>query len=540
MSSIAPNSQIRFLTGVPIDKNYENSLDFLSLQAQLTYFYGLTPVHTMVKATRVRDGVISVDKLADELLIANYMMFQNTNFGNKWFYAFITNIEYVNNNMCYVYYQIDDIQTWMFDVTLEECYIVREHTQTDQLFEHLIPEDFGVSEHVVRQINEETFGKGRTIIVYTGSKFEKDSVTHQWQLANPKTADPTVEYGLATMLVSYNFDLITEQGLIDTGEIDELRAFINAVVEEEQKDGIICAIEIPTNMMESTHDYDAKIIDVDIPSRNWGNNYVPKNKKLYNSPYCVYTLGTSDGQHITLQPEFFNTPSSNSHSASILCDVSPNPSVTFLPREYNQKDYDYEHAMTLDAFPQVPITIDGYQAWIASGGLAKTNAQIASTVATAGLSALALGLSAPTFGATAIVGGLTIGASASSSIAQDMISLEYAKKLPTEVKGNVNATPLIATNNVKVYTTFSTITYDSAKAIDEYFTMFGYKVNKVKTPSRRNRPHYTYLKTKGLHVNGGAPADAIERIEAIYDNGIRFWVNPSEVGHYSTIDNSPS
>ena len=68
--------------------------------------------------------------------------------------------------------------------------------------------------------------------------------------------------------------------------------------------------------------------------------------------------------------------------------------------------------------------------------------------------------------------------------------------------------------------------------------MFGYTVNKVKTPSRRNRPHYTYLKTKGCHVDGGAPADAIQRIETIYDNGIRFWVNASEVGDFS-VNNAP-
>jgi hypothetical protein len=126
-----------------------------------------------------------------------------------------------------------------------------------------------------------------------------------------------------------------------------------------------------------------------------------------------------------------------------------------------------------------------------------------------------------------------------TSVANSIINIDVAKHLPSEVKGSMNTTPLSANRKIGLYVRKMTVNKDVAKSIDDYFTMFGYKVNKVKTPSRRNRPHYTYLKTKGCHVDGGAPADAIRRIEQIYDNGIRFWVNASEVGHYTTINNSP-
>ena len=97
MSSVLPNGQVRFFQNVPIDENYENTLDFLTKEAQYTYFLGLTPIHRMIGATRVREGVIRVDTVSDTLLNANYMMFQNENFISKWFFAFITNVEYVNN-----------------------------------------------------------------------------------------------------------------------------------------------------------------------------------------------------------------------------------------------------------------------------------------------------------------------------------------------------------------------------------------------------------------------------------------------------------
>ena len=94
MSVVAPNSTIRLLKDVPIDESYENTLYFASESAQRTYFLSLTPKHIMTQCTRVRDGVIRVDKLSDEILDCNYMMFQNTNFSNKWFYAFIDDVRY--------------------------------------------------------------------------------------------------------------------------------------------------------------------------------------------------------------------------------------------------------------------------------------------------------------------------------------------------------------------------------------------------------------------------------------------------------------
>ena len=197
MSSIAPNGQIRFLTNIPIDSNYENSLDFQTELEQRTYFLSQTPVHTQIGATRVRDGVISVNKLSDELLSANYLMFQNLNFSTKWFYAFITDVEYINNNMSYVYYKIDDIQTWLFDVQLTECIVEREHTTTDGLFEHLVDEGIGTNEYVTVSSGSKTYSD-YVAILYTsvGSGFNVSGTYAPCQITN----------GNAKALTGYVFD----------------------------------------------------------------------------------------------------------------------------------------------------------------------------------------------------------------------------------------------------------------------------------------------------------------------------------------------
>ena len=78
-----------------------------------------------------------------------------------------------------------------------------------------------------------------------------------------------------------------------------------------------------------------------------------------------------------------------------------------------------------------------------------------------------------------------------------------------------------------------TVRADYAQRIDSYFDMFGYKVNVVKTPSIHNRSLWTYVKTVGCLIDGAMPADDETAICKIFDNGIRFWTDPTKFGNYS-------
>ena len=88
---------------------------------------------------------------------------------------------------------------------------------------------------------------------------------------------------------------------------------------------------------------------------------------------------------------------------------------------------------------------------------------------------------------------------------------------------------------------------DYAKEIDDYFTAYGYRVNKVKTPNLANRPYYTFVQTSGAIVRGSLPAVAARNIENILNRGCRFWAplgtvaNPRipNVGDF-TVNNAPA
>lgn len=62
----------------------------------------------------------------DDLLEYNYVMYLNENYTNKWFYAFITNMEYVTDFNTKIYISTDVFQTWQFNFTFKQSFIERE------------------------------------------------------------------------------------------------------------------------------------------------------------------------------------------------------------------------------------------------------------------------------------------------------------------------------------------------------------------------------------------------------------------------------
>lgn len=120
---------VRLLSGVPFDNTYTHTRWFDSEAQQTSYFTSYSPVKQGVTYSYQREqAVFRVDASRESLLNVNYIMYQNTEYKNKWFYGFVTELEYKNDDVTFVHFQIDVMQTWMFNYTFKPSYIVREHT----------------------------------------------------------------------------------------------------------------------------------------------------------------------------------------------------------------------------------------------------------------------------------------------------------------------------------------------------------------------------------------------------------------------------
>lgn len=147
MAAIQPNSKILLLSGVPLFPTYTDTIYFETAAAQESYFKSKVVSGgnlSNYSYQRVNSGACRVQGKADLFYGVNYMMFQNTAFGTKWFYAFVTQVEYVNNETTDIFYEIDVLQTYHFDYYLNACFVERQHTPTDNVGEHTMPEPIDI------------------------------------------------------------------------------------------------------------------------------------------------------------------------------------------------------------------------------------------------------------------------------------------------------------------------------------------------------------------------------------------------------------
>lgn len=130
MSNFVPQTEIVLCNHVPFDRSYEKTVLFDTKQEQQAFFNN-RKVLEIPKNTyqRMSWSSFKVQAKADELREqgVNYCYWKNGNYSEKYYYAFVTSIEYVNPNTAIIYYELDVMQTYMFDLKWRESYFERKH-----------------------------------------------------------------------------------------------------------------------------------------------------------------------------------------------------------------------------------------------------------------------------------------------------------------------------------------------------------------------------------------------------------------------------
>ena len=130
---IVPDSQVYMLSGVPLSTQQKHSIYFSDKQTQANYFMGKAKKHfNNVTYNRVNKGKCRLQATADALYDCNYMLFQNS--------AFHVTAE--------ISFQLDVIQTYWFDIDIKECFVEREHSLSDNIGDHILPENVECGEYV--------------------------------------------------------------------------------------------------------------------------------------------------------------------------------------------------------------------------------------------------------------------------------------------------------------------------------------------------------------------------------------------------------
>lgn len=526
MAYVAPNSTVEFFSDLGLNDNYDDTLYFASESAKNSYFSGLTKLATGTAMTYTREqrGFLRVELPMSTLISASYMRYKNTSFENKWFYAFIKNVEYINNNCTQVNFSIDPMMTWMGTFHLNQCFIERQHVSDDAIGANLVEENLDYGDYIYINSSPTGFFDDNTdyaTIVLTTLNYQGTGFDSTYDLYE----------GVYAAAKPHIYMTNTQAGK------DALQTFVINVNTNGFQDAIVSMYQVPTQFVSNVH---TPLICAPVSKPYHDiDGYVPKNNKLFTYPYNVLEVSNMEGVFTEYKYEFFSTPS-NVNFEIIYNFLAPVQAVLY-PKYYKGITNNYQDSTVMGSFPSSSFPNDTYKAYLAQVG---SNALVSAFHETIG-GAVKGGLSGGTSGAIigAGMGLLTLPQQAMSplveKVANKLGGRSYRANRPNLANGSATVSSFYANHLKDFYFNKKQIKAEFAEIIDNYFTMFGYSILKAGVPNMNVRPYWTFVKTIGCSVDGDIPADDASTIENIFNKGVRFWKNHNNIGNYS-LNNTPT
>ena len=586
---IAPNSTIELFKNLKLDNSYANTMWFTNASAQNTFFVNHRFTQLNNYSYQRKDiGVIRVEGTVSSLYDVNYMRFKNTSFENKWFYAFVTNVEYINNVTVNMYYTIDVIQTYMFDWQLHQCLIERQHSTTDVAGDNLEIEGLEIGDAICDGAYTAVVWSNFSVFMGVACSDDTFGILSQLATTGYYSGEDTYGYaivnGIPTGVPYFEFE-------IDDSEEDpllKLRQALGYLQTQNQIDSVVFIIYAPSNIFDISDDepVEERILHSKPTSLN---GYTPINKKLLTYPYCYLSVYNDQNVGFDMRYELFTN---NNCNFTMFGMLNSSPECVLIPDYYDSNYQDISYALSISGFPFVGYANDGYKAWLALNyDATELNREIANKQYDINMQELAvakganaantaIGVGASIFGGasninhylekpapplskldSSITGQvISTGFSASSNMASGIenvwlnqlkgkeielnkynanqkanIAESVAKKIPNSPKNGSNCSSL-ALKKKGFYLQNMSIRRRFAEKVDKYFTMFGYAQNIVGIPNIHVRQNFTYIKTSGSCVSGSIPQDDRNVIDAVFDRGIRFWTNYDNFENYNVTN----
>ena len=506
-------TEVRLLS-VPLENDYMHSLYFDSVSDQITYFSGKTVKTGEDFSYQRKDKVIRYPLHVDSLLGINYVMYKNSAYSSKWFYAFITKIEYVNDGLTNIYIETDAIQTWLFDYEVKASFIEREHVADDTAGLHTYPEGLELGEYVCSGKLDDKVTDGFLIVI---------AATMDLAGAETENAEPEFEnvggtsYGKTYSGVRY-FAYSTP------ATVDIVLA---NVAKAGKSDGIVSMFMCPSDFLNITETGEITSSRVDpyywsgssdtIARPGTINGYSVKNQKLLTYPFNYLMMSNNSGNSAIYKYEQFNDPSNCDFS--IYGTVTPGFSCRIMPRNYNGVEENNEEGLNLGKYPICNWNTDTYTNW-----MTQNSVNIGTNLAASGIGVVA---SIATLDGEGVVSGLT-------GVANTLGQVHAHSLIPPQSEGNINSGDVtFASGNLRFSAYKMSIKAEYARIIDGYFDMYGYKVNRVKVPEKNHRESYWFTKTIDVNIDGAIPMEDMQTIKDCYNKGITFWRRPEVIQDYS-------
>ena len=540
---MARNSKVILAKGINLDNTYSNVLNYTENE-MLTLLRSND--HLMYNGEnysfiRENENEISVQVPYDVCLQSNYLAFQNTDYSNKWFFCFIKDVKYTSDKTTTITYDVDVFSTWFSSITVKPVFIEREHVNDDSIGLHTVPEGLETGDYINQEVD---LG---------------EQVNLNFLHNNPTNVVLAVtELGLgdyAPLAIDHNFNSIFS-GLyyLTFPSFQDCYSYIRETQRHLSDDNIVAAFMCPSVIAEYGDDFEWESYPASgTPSFRFGyvqpnpssvfmksvtitkptvidKNYQPKNNKLLTFPYVYFTISNNSGAANNYMYEYF-TSSSGGYRANCPFDIRGSIgvgcSIKLTPIDYKlgktTVGYSFDNyiesldagklptcSWTNDAFinyltanaVNIPLNILGNTAKIIKGGA--------------------------TGKVTDVIGGVT-------GITSQVSQIYERSLTPETAKGGINQSDFNFSQHLSFSAYKMSIKEEFAKIIDDYFTRFGYQINRVKNPNITGRRYWNFVKIGASEDigNGSVPNKFKESLNNIFRTGTTIWHSHDNIGNFN-------
>lgn len=550
MAVITPNTDL-YLLKVPLEMDNTNQLTFSNATAQYNYFNSLPKLGVDDFTYQRKDGTIRFSATFDDVISYNYVMYRNTGYSDKWFYAFIRDMQYVNDSVTSITIETDVWQTWCFSLNYKPVFVEREHVNDDTVGNNTVEEGLEIGEYQIVDLRNSPLYENPAgvsgdawVPCFCVTRFPDD--------VNNLGTDGNVQYsngligGVFNSLHFFATNTIASatkiiQAYDDVGSGTTSEAIVNIYMIPK------CCVNIQNSGNTTLHGYSLYAIKNYFTTGTYqlqqpsvlADNYTPVNKKLLTFPFSYFYLSNNSGEDIIYHYEDFpfetiggNTARTMSYKKSIVPSTSLSAKLYFVKYKgwTETADYGtklYEYGINYAKVPVCAWETDYYTNWLTQNGI-NVNVGLASGIA-GGL--LGAGASIATGN---IVGLASSAIGIGTTIGNTLGELRRAETTPPQAQGNVNTGDFnyaFLRNSISFY--HMSIKKEIAIIVDNYFSCYGYRVNKVKLPNITGRRNWNYVKTIGCYIEADIPQEDLQQIKSMFDKGITFWHNPATFADYS-------
>jgi Caudoviral major tail protein N-terminus len=579
-------TDIRLLSGIPFSNDYKHTRWFDTITEQMAYFNSKPIVYSLSEYNFQRiegKSFIAVDKSIDDLWNINYLMFRNTAYDNKWFFAFVTKLEYKQRNNTWIHFEIDVFQTWKFEMNFKPSYVAREHC----------PLWASDGTHLLNTVDEGlNYGTEydtvnvQKLVPYDDVFFlviVAKTLLHDREGGNAKDYFPTINASpqpLCYYVHPFKLDgsspyaMINEEEAILSPPTDVLKYLyqfddaVNNVVSLYVTDyvGINFTVSelgeliIPpehfdnVNMMETidgvqtyfntlfvkeVKQYTPKTVDL---GNKWAWYDTPTESKLLMYPYTQLIMDDFKGNRVTFKTEYINHPDLHIY---IKGSLGTNNKVSYSLPDYNYSatsgyidEISGENALINNDPNDIPIITDMLAAYLQGNRNSIQNqynsALFNGIMGSAG--GLVSGIASNPNPVGVVSGAMNMVSGAGNSVLQ-MQGLQAKhndiSNTPPSISKMGSNTAFTTGNGYNgVYIIKKQIKPEYRKKLSDFFNMYGYKLNEVKLPNFHTRQYWNYVQTVACNITGNFNHDDLNELKAIFDNGITLW-HTDDIGNYS-------